>query len=306
MPSSIRHDFLYYAPERTMHEQALKQQIRRLSRPLTPRPTGQTPQLRPLAGIRAVLFDIYGTLVISASGDIGLGGEQDEEQAFQAALKEAGLAAPSGTGPEHLKALIRQAHALRKAQGVVYPEVEIRSIWRQLLFGQQSITPDQEARIERLALAYECRVNPVWPMPGLRDLLRTLRQRGLVLGIVSNAQFYTPLMLETFLECSLEAAGFHRPSCVFSYEHLEAKPSTRLYELAQADLARQGIEPQAVLYVGNDRRNDIWPASQLGFRTALFAGDQRSLRLRSEDPDCAQVQPDCWITELAQLAAVIR
>ena len=37
--------------------------FRNLSRPMEPVPTGEVPVLRRLAGIRAVLFDIYGTLL---------------------------------------------------------------------------------------------------------------------------------------------------------------------------------------------------------------------------------------------------
>ena len=41
--------------------------IRRHSRPLAPLPTGQTPVLRALGPLDAVLFDVYGTLLVSAS-----------------------------------------------------------------------------------------------------------------------------------------------------------------------------------------------------------------------------------------------
>src|SRR5690606_5884506 len=37
--------------------------------PRHPLPTGWMPRLKPLPGIRAVIFDIYGTLLISAAGD---------------------------------------------------------------------------------------------------------------------------------------------------------------------------------------------------------------------------------------------
>ena len=44
--------------------------IRAHCRPRDPLPTGATPVLRPLAGLRTVLFDVYGTLLISASGEL--------------------------------------------------------------------------------------------------------------------------------------------------------------------------------------------------------------------------------------------
>jgi len=273
--------------------QYLIRRIRELSSPFAPRPTGVAPELGPLPGIRTLLFDIYGTLVVSASGDIGLAGERDEEGAFQAAIPAAGTTAPPGIGPQQLKAAIREAHAERRAAGVEYPEVDILAIWSSVL--------GSEEKLDRLAVEYECRVNPVWPMPGLADVLAELKGRGLVLGIVSNAQFYTPLMLEAFLGAPLPALGFDCDCCAFSYRLLEAKPSARIYREALEGLRHKyGISPEEVLYVGNDIRNDIRPAAAVGCRTALFAGDARSLRFREDDPGCAGERPARVITELRQ------
>ncbi len=307
---------------------ALKARIRDLSSELEPRSTDAKPLTDPLPGIRAVLFDIYGTLVISASGDIGLAGAKDELGAFRAALDAAGLEAPEGSSPEALKNAIRGFHAQRKGAGIEFPEVDILAMWRQTVSGSESDEIDQIAnpapaealeglrkaplqgnideKLSRLAIEYECRVNPVWPMPGLAQVLTEIRSRGLVLGIVSNAQFYTPLMLEAFLGASLQTIGFDPDCCVYSYEMLEAKPSTRIYQEALAGLKdKHAIAPGEVLYVGNDVRNDIWPADRMGCRTALFAGDARSLRMREHDSRCAGVRPDRVVTELRQITEQI-
>ena len=58
-----------------------------------------------------------------------------------------------------------------------------------------------------------------------------------------------------------------------------------------------------VAYIGNDRRNDMAPAQDVGFQTILFAGDARSLRMRDDDPTCNHVQPDLRITHLDQLTS---
>ncbi len=282
--------------------------IRYLSTPLEPRPTDVAPKLDPLSGIRAVLFDVYGTLVISASGDIGLAGERGTTGAFAAALEAAGITAPAAGGPARLEQTIRAFHARHKATGTEFPEVDILAIWEEVLEGEipGGEVPASRDKLAHLAVEYECRVNPVWPMPGLVRLPADLRRRSLVLGIVSNAQFYTPLMLEGFLGASLADLGFDAAYCTWSYRLLEAKPSTRIYQAALAGLDRvHGIAPSEVLYVGNDLRNDIWPASLTGCRTALFAGDARSLRLRADDPRCAGVVPDRIITALSQITDAI-
>ncbi|MEA3640626.1 MAG: HAD family hydrolase [Lamprobacter sp.] len=299
-----------------MTDQTLIARIRDLSTPLEPKPTGMEPWLEPLQGIKAVLFDVYGTLLISASGDIGLGGNPSGSIGLPALLANAGINAdtrPSRSGiqqqlrapiGERLSAAIRADHADARASGKLYPEVDIRAIWATLLaeHGYQA-TPQQ---LERIAVEYECRINPVWPMPGLADLLGALRQRGLLLGIVSNAQFYTPLILEAVLGQAPAELGLE-PSCsAWSYQLREAKPSTIIYQVALDGLARKhGIPPEQVLYIGNDRRNDIWPAQQLGLKTALFAGDARSLRLREDDPKLIGVSADRVMTQLDQVEQIV-
>ena len=41
------------------------------------------------------------------------------------------------------------------------------------------------------------------------------------------------------------------------------------------------------------------------FKTALFAGDLRSLRLRTENPRCRGLKPDLVVTDLRQLIRLI-
>ena len=294
-------------------ELRLVERLKALSKPLNLKATALPPKLLPLVGIKAVLFDIYGTLFLSGSGDIGAGNAEEDEQAFRVALKQIGLhyVAMDSTirGTEVFARAIHQAHAGRRAEGVEYPEVDILAIWRRVLselpkdVAAMDVAEDQ---LRVLALEYECRVNPVWPMPGLQQILNSLCEKKLVLGLVSNAQFYTLLIFEAFLDAPPKALGFDSQCCVFSYQMLEAKPSTRLFRHALDGLERKyGILAQEVLYVGNDRLNDIWPAQQLGCHTALFAGDKRSLRLREDDERCNMVNPDVVINDLRQLESVL-
>ncbi len=283
--------------------------IREHSAPLNPLPTGETPRLAPLPGLRGVVFDIYGTLIISAAGDISLAGDGDDDSAMRRAIA---LGSGHPLTPEMTRLTesyrrhIQTRQEERREHGVAYPEVEIREIWRDLLteWGHPAAT-DPDA-IERIAVAYEVAVNPVWPMPGLDGTLTALREAGLALGIVSNAQFYTPPLFPAFLDGrTLSDLGFDESLQVYSYQLREGKPSRRLYERLVERLAARGIAPGEVLYVGNDLRNDIWPAREVGLRTALFAGDRRSLRWREDDPRVAGVTPDLLVTDLRQLLGVI-
>ena len=70
-----------------LEHNVLVKSIRQLSSPIEPKPTGVSERLAPLVGIHAVLFDVYGTLFMSASGDIGTARVMGSQQALSEALR---------------------------------------------------------------------------------------------------------------------------------------------------------------------------------------------------------------------------
>ena len=272
-------------------------------------PTDAAPRLQTLQDIRAVVFDVYGTLFSSGVGDISLATEDNRDTALRNTLIANGIhisdTAQGFRFDEALHDVIHRHQAARRTEGVNYPEVEIRRVWKDFigaLNDSEYIRTPQEIEIETLVIDYESRVNPTQPMPELRSTLQALKARGQMMSIISNAQFYTPLLFETYLQSDTETLGFCSECNVWSYQLLEGKPSTRLYEVAAEKLQQHhGISPEQVLYVGNDLRNDIWPAQAIGFKTALFAGDCLSLRRRKDDSDCKHIVADLEITELTQI-----
>ena len=266
-------------------------------------------RLQKLPGIRAVIFDVYGTLFSSGVGDISLATEQNRDSELKSTLSDNGIQLTAeghdARFDDRLHEHIHAHQAARREDGIEYPEVEIREVWVdfiQALVADGLIGDDFEADIETLVIDYESRVNPTQAMPELEATLSELHQRGQVLGIISNAQFYTRLLFDTYLHKSLSELHFDERIHVWSYRELEGKPSQALYRLSAAHLKEQHqIEAEEVLYVGNDMRNDIWPASEVGFKTALFAGDTLSLRRRKDHPNCAQLSADLEITPLSQI-----
>lgn len=277
----------------------------------------------PVDGIRAILFDIYGTLFVSASGDVGTAMSEGEDDRFIEAFAEAvpelvGMRArardlPAELGESASEAYfnaISRAHAASRRAGIDHPEVEIRRIWEEACAelasrGFLSRHPGS-AEIERLALAYELRSNPVWPMPEAARTIGELATAGYRLGIVSNAQFFTPLLFPALMGAEPEELGFETGACAYSFVQGVAKPSPRLFDGPLRHLRdSHGITPAEILYIGNDMRNDILTAGRAGCRTCLFAGDRRSLRLRAGDRDVADITPDAVIRSMSELHLVL-
>ena len=263
---------------------------------MSPVPTGRQPAGRLDDTVKCILFDVYGTLFISGSGDIGIARSKSKKQfEIENLIEQYDLDATYENLLQILYDRIEKKHIMLHRQGIDFPEIEIDQIWMEIL----NIRDRSTARL--FALEFELIVNPVYPMPHLKNVLESLKMKQIPMGIISNAQFYTLFLFDWFLNGSPKDLGFDAELLFLSYRVKHAKPSTKLFEMAAEKLKQKGIPESCVLYVGNDMRNDIWPAAKTGFQTALFAGDRRSLRLREDDPECKSVSPDLVITDLMQL-----
>ncbi|MFW5683487.1 MAG: HAD family hydrolase [Spirochaetota bacterium] len=312
--------------------------IRSLSAPLTPEtpdlPSRFTPRLcAPLPRTpRAVLFDVYGTLLISGSGDVGAarrepsdtsperqrpratpspgapaGGPSPFAIAFARATGERIAPEIARDGERAYREEITASHERSIAAGVRHPEVDIVDVWSRVLSRiGRSASLSRPVDVTRLAIAWETLTNPVWPMPHAADAIRALREARLPLGIVSNAQFYTPLLFPALFGADLTALGFDARLVVFSFREGRAKPDHSLFDRPLASLRERAIDSESTLYVGNDMRNDVHCAASAGCMTALFASDRRSFRPRSGDPQLEDLLPDTVIVSLDQLPSLVR
>lgn len=230
----------------------------------------------------AVVVDVYGTILASASGECS-------------AQDSAGLGASAGFPPdmaERLGAIIRHDHERQREQGIAWPEVDAPLVFaRALAMPQDGLAYTQGARA---CVAWECAMNPCAAMPGAVDALRALRACGLPLGIVSNAQFYSPLFMEAAFGAPLHGEGglgFDPELVLWSYLTRRAKPDRWMFDELALRLRRRGVPSGRALYVGNDALNDCAAAGEAGFMTALFAGDARSFKPRVDHPRVRATPP---------------
>jgi putative hydrolase of the HAD superfamily len=288
--------------------------IKTNSSPITPIPTDLQFHNAVNTKIEAVLFDVYGTLFVSSSGDIGTIRKAANAEMFEQSLRSAGsVILKEDTGKqaaEHFFATIEAHHENLKFHGIEYPEIDILDIWINVCTTLQSAGyieyTHEDSFFCTLAVEHETKTNPVWPMADLNTFFSRLGERNIPIGIISNAQFYTPLLFPALAGKTACELGFQQELTAWSYTIEEAKPSPRLFHKVVDNLQYQyGIYPESTLYIGNDMKNDIAAAQSVGCKAALFAGDKRSLRLRVNDDCCKNIEPDAILTVLDDLFNIV-
>jgi len=280
-------------------------------------------RLSKIKGVKALLCDVYGTILANSAGSPSdLEKNESRVNALEKTIKEFGFtpflkklaqkAKPNKTLGEMYLQEIGKVHAQKKQAGIKYPEVRIEQLWQKIIKRMQSKGYSyNEKRFGNIAefslkVAYyyyqQCESNRSYK--NAFQVLKKLKQQGIALGIVSNAQFYTPINLEIeFRKASKGKTGFYDlfDKKVVSFSHIvgESKPGTKIFQKALKALKAKGIKKSEAVYIGNDMKKDIAVAKKLGFKAVLFAGDRNSLKMN------AKARPDAIITGWKQLEKVL-
>lgn len=263
------------------------------------KPSGLAPVLRPAEGIQAVVFDFYDTLVLTEPSAVPAGMETHvllgSDLARRVRLAGGKLPARASDFESAWSANIAATHRrCREADpSLVQPEVNALDVVREIC---QTALPDAIAA--EVAARREAWTTRSRRAPGARSMLARLRERGLTLGIGSNAQLVSESLF--FLHFGATPGSLGLTLNAWSWRLGIAKPDPAFFRhLAQLAAAR-GIAASRLLFVGNDPARDIDPAAAAGFSTCLYAGDQRCLR------PPARTTPDAVITCFSQIDGLLR
>ncbi len=283
---------------------------------LRPVPTDFCPNLKTDSPVKAVIFDIYGTLIISASGDIDQAILSEEN--MHKALRAGGFPAEMNKNTaaflvEQLPLTIKEQQEELKKNGHPFPDVDIFRVWEDMFRAAEHESLLERSGQESLSdviMVFELLSNKVFPMPGMKEVLMELNRKGIPLGIVSNAQFYTPIIMNYFISGEFltkqEIELFDPDLSVYSYKELRAKPDFRLFDKINNSLkTKYNLRSSEAVFVGNDMLKDVYTAKKSGLQTALFSGDKRSLRLREDDQRVKGLFPDFFINDLKQLLEIV-
>jgi putative hydrolase of the HAD superfamily len=281
-------------------------------------------KVRRLYDVRAIICDVYGTLINYWNDEFSQ--PQRKEAAllhvFHIVVDRFVMAAaltavnPADTPEKTLRdfyhGLIALHHEQAAEKGVEFPEARIEKIWElivALLKRHGYVPPVAQGENERdfsrrIAWLYNFHALGRRLYPGVVDTIDGLKKRNIIAGLLSNAQFYTPIDLTLLIRD--QSGGkfddlielFDPDLTFFSYEYRVAKPNRLFFRRLYDALYEFHILPQQTVYIGNDLSIDIAPAQEAGMKTALFAGDRRSTYLH----DCGgEVLPDITFSHWTDL-----
>ena len=212
--------------------------------------------------IRAVIFDIYGTLL-----EVGPP-PPDADARWRRLFRELLHIEPRLSRLDFSvgsSQVIARHHEAAHARGITWPEVHWPSVVTEVVpeLVPLSHRDQDEFLFRQIQTGHTTRM-----IAETAATLRWLKERQSLLGIASNAQAYTLRELKEALAAhGLGMDLFERDLCFWSFEHGFSKPDPYVFQILTARLANRGISPHETLMVGDRLDNDIAPAKGHGWQT---------------------------------------
>jgi putative hydrolase of the HAD superfamily len=300
-------DLAEYA--RKLHES----EVREFQREILP--VRYPSKLEELTDIRAVICDVYGTLVnywrpafTGSDGKIS-----SLLEAFRLVIERFGMTpylvemnpdeTPEKTLSDLYHGLIALNHEKALKKGLTFPEIRIEEVWNLILmmikrrgYEPELYCPGAGNDLPKyIAFTYNFFALGRGLYDGVTTALEEFRKNNITVGILSNAQFYTPVDLTLMVRDQSRGAyddyqELFDPDLIFySYEYGVGKPNQLLFRKLYDVLYEKHILPSQTVFVGNDLAIDIQPAEEAGMKTAFFTGDKEAAFVHDLD---GKVIPD--------------
>ncbi len=284
------------------------------------------PHLVRMPEVRAVLWNVYGTLLNLYSGQLLF--EHPLKFVMSVALDKVvrefkmwgSMTRKPGQPAEYMGAIYaRVLNDLRMAPSPAekYPETLSERIWEAIIKKLQQKDYKFDSAFygmlneysQKIAYFFHASLQGTACYAGAARALEHVHQAGLKQGILADAQCFTFVQLRRGLaqqHCSVSVDQlFDRSLRTLSCVVGSRKPSERLFKHACNQLASMGIAPPQILHVGSRIPMDLIPAKKLGMRTALYVGDKNSVQATQKEVKEPATRPDVLLTELGQIAEIV-
>jgi len=225
-----------------------------------------------MSGIRAVVFDVYKTLI-----DI----QTDEESLDSYLFLSRWLSYGVTTDPQSLRLrYLELCSEELSGRSDPYPDFDIGKVFAKILGNGAPASRDVELKSRELALLFRMvSTKSISIFPGVAELLRSLKKR-VRLGIVSNAQhlFTIPELTKFNLIDLFDAIALSSDVGV-------RKPDSKIFHrLLQA----MAVPPEAAVFVGDNLFDDVYGASNVGMKTVWIGRESG----RSDPTVAGSAKPD--------------
>ena len=289
-------------------------------------PAKAQPYLIHMPEVRAVTWNVYGTLLSLVQGELLF--EHPQQFVMDVALDKTiqefrmwnYMYRKPGPPSEQLRSyygrLLDEQRMVTGGAGKV-PEVcaaKLWDTWVHKLFEKEykfdtSFFGSLDEYSRKIAYFFHASLQATACYKGAVIALRHVTRAGLAQGLIADGQCFTTVQLKRGLVQQDPAANldeFLTPDLVvLSHEVRLRKPSEKLFRQTLSALGQRGIRPDQVLHIGSRIVQDIVPARRLGMKTALFAGDKASLQTTKEQLRDTQSRPDVMLTALNQVTQIV-
>lgn len=204
-----------------------------------------------------LIFDLYGTLLDIHTLKDGL---VWEKTALYFGYYGA-FYTPEELGSEYLR-LWNEGEIKAGLDETHFPDIHVEDIFGQL-FIQKGVTKNTKALAFSAAQLYRVSATDYIRLyPGVTETLKSLKEKGCRLWLLSNAQ-------RIFTEYELRALGVldSFEKVYISSDFGVRKPDVRFF---RALIENEGLDPQKCLMIGNDRETDIAGATAAGLATVYM------------------------------------
>ncbi len=222
--------------------------------------------------VKAIICDVYRTLLEIREEPVDI--EQRWGVLFQSVFGKV----PSLSLEQlsvRCREIVSKDHQEARGRGILFPEVNWPTVMNRAL-------PELDAlprgNVDAFLFNHAQLFRSLRLMPGCAPVLRECIERGILLGIASNAQAYTLRELELALsETGLDSSIFQSDLMFWSFEHGFSKPNPHVFEILRARLQNRCLPQSETLIIGDREDNDILPARTTGWRTWQFSHERNGL-----------------------------
>lgn len=286
-----------------------------------------TPYLKPLPDIRAISWNVYGTLLRISDGDLLFQHPQAirMEIALDKTIQEFNMWNSMTRKPgkpweymqqKYLHALddLRLASSGRKGD---MTEVNSAQIWKKLLSMldkkdytyDTALYGDLDEYSEKVAYFFHSSLQGVEAPEGALKALLAVQSAGIRQAILADGQPFTIVQVFRALReqgnLPSPEAIFSPPLSTLSYIEGVRKPSKTLFLRAVDRFVRVGIEPEQILHISSRVKDDLAVAKSLGMRTALFAAEKLGLQVSGDELKDPATKPDRLLTKFDQVRELV-